>query len=78
MSRQPIELTAKKWKLRRMLGLLLFILGWPVVILSAAMIGGQRPVPMILQAPMLVGFAMIGGGMLVYIHARLMAWWHHG
>lgn len=78
MNRGHIELTSKKWKFRRLLGLLLFCLGWPALILAGAMIGDQRPVPVAGQAFVFVAFGMIGGGFLLYAWARFMSWWHHG
>jgi hypothetical protein len=72
-----VELTAKRWKLLKVAGILTILLG--VVLLVAGMgeasmaAEGDAASPL-LTAGMLAGLV----GVALWLTARVLAWWHHG
>ena len=76
---QPVsvELTAKRWKVLKLAGILTILLG--VVLLVAGMgdasmaTEGDSASPL-LTAGMLTGLV----GVVLWLTARVLSWWHHG
>lgn len=64
-----IELTAKKWKARQLVGFAIGLVGVPLLFLSL--------VYQALWLTIVAGIVLLTGiGVIAY--ARAMAWWHHG
>lgn len=67
------ELTAKKWKARKIIGIALLIAGTIWTSCSAAVETNSES-----TSGFVIGPCMIIVGLIIYIHARIKAWWHHG
>jgi DNA-directed RNA polymerase subunit RPC12/RpoP len=59
---QTIEMTAKKWKGRMVFGVML-------IMFAVVCALGELPIP--------AGICLVSG-IIIYAHARMSAWWHHG
>jgi len=68
-----VELTAKRWKVMKLVGMLITFLG--VFLLVGA---GALPETDGMPAMVAVGGVYILVGPLIWITARVLAWWHHG
>ena len=71
-----VELTAKKWKFQILLSSLCAILGVVLMIVAVGLSGpgggGQN------QTLLKLGGLLLGGGLVWFLFARIMAWWNHG
>lgn len=77
---QTIQATAKKWKLLKILGVLMTLIGLPLLLI--AMAASSAAVESEEAAPAAAGMWILatltfGGGLVIYFVARFMAWWHH-
>ena len=73
---QTIQLTAKKWKLLKLVSGLGIIFG--ILILIVALSMSQPDDNHASAGASLFGFIVLLGSIGLYIFARFMAWWHHG
>lgn len=65
---QTVQATGKRYKAYKVLGVLLLILGFPVI--GFAFLAEEA-------GPAYVGFGLSGLGFFIYIYSRIAAWWHH-
>jgi hypothetical protein len=71
---QTIEKTSKKWKLRMLVGCFISVVGIVVVAVGVnETVRSHEP-----SGTAIVGSLMVVGGILIFVIAKLLAWWHHG
>ena len=67
------EQTAKKYKAIQILGVVMIVMGIPIIALSTST---EPNVATAILA--IMGVLVSGAGVITYILGRLLAWWHHG
>jgi hypothetical protein len=65
-----IERTAKKWKLLWLIGIVYILVGLIVMRIGYS---GQPDMPVIV-----VGGVIVAVGLVLYVYAKIAAWWYHG
>ena len=70
------ELTAKRYKLIQMIGVVLLLVGIVKVIVDIGASDGDSLAGSGISSPMALSMTLLG--LIVWIVGRMLAWWHHG
>ena len=72
-----IELTAKRWKVIKVIGASIFLLGAAIVVWGIAPMLHDKPYPPG-TVKLWIGGNFTGVGIATVSASDMLAWWHHG